>query len=41
MAPVCAVTFNALASAREAMGYGADFTAAHKFWTGQVVVDKP
>jgi 3-hydroxyisobutyrate dehydrogenase len=41
MAPVCAVTFNALASAREAMGYGADFTAAHKFWTGQVSVDKP
>ena len=30
MAPVCAVTFNALANAREALGYSADFTAAHK-----------
>ena len=40
MAPVCAVTFNALATAREAMGYSADFTAAHKFWTGDVAKDK-
>jgi len=33
MAPVCAVTFNAFANAREALGYGADFTAAYKHWT--------
>lgn len=33
VAPVCAVTFNALANAREALGYSADFTAAHKHWT--------
>jgi 3-hydroxyisobutyrate dehydrogenase len=33
MAPLCAVTFNVLAAAREAMGYNADFTAAHKYWT--------
>ncbi len=31
-APVCAVTFNVLANAREALGYSADFTAAHKYW---------
>jgi 3-hydroxyisobutyrate dehydrogenase len=35
-APVCAVTFNALATAREALGYSADFTAAHKYWNGDV-----
>jgi len=34
MAPVCAVTFNALAAAREAMGYSADFTSAHRYWAG-------
>jgi len=33
MAPVCAVTFSALANAREALGYNADFTAAYKHWT--------
>lgn len=33
MAPLCAVTYTAFASAREALGYSADFTAAHKFWT--------
>ena len=33
MAPLCSVTFNAFANAREAMGYSADFTAAHKYWT--------
>jgi len=33
--PVCAVTFNALAVAREALGYSADFTEAHKFWNGE------
>ncbi|MGZ5841404.1 MAG: NAD(P)-dependent oxidoreductase [Xanthobacteraceae bacterium] len=36
LAPVCAVTFNTLAAAREAMGYGADFTAAHKYWTREL-----
>ena len=40
MAPVCAVTFNAFAVAREAMGYTADFTAAHKFWAGDLTKDK-
>jgi len=33
MAPLCAVTYTAFANAREALGYSADFTAAHKFWT--------
>jgi 3-hydroxyisobutyrate dehydrogenase len=32
MAPVCSVTFSALSNAREALGYNADFTAAHKHW---------
>jgi 3-hydroxyisobutyrate dehydrogenase len=41
-APVCAITFNLLAAAREALGYNADFTAAHKYWTGNVTVgEKP
>jgi 3-hydroxyisobutyrate dehydrogenase len=40
MAPVCAVTFNAFAVAREAMGYTADFTAAHKYWAQDVSKDK-
>jgi 3-hydroxyisobutyrate dehydrogenase len=35
-APVCAVTFNVLANAREALGYSADFTAAHKYWNREV-----
>jgi hypothetical protein len=30
------VTFNVLATAREALGYSADFTAAHKYWNGDV-----
>jgi 3-hydroxyisobutyrate dehydrogenase len=42
MAPLCAVTFNALAAAREAMGYSADFTVAHKYWTRDLMQkDKP
>lgn len=36
MAPLCAVTFNALAAAREAMGYSADFTIAHKYWVREL-----
>jgi 3-hydroxyisobutyrate dehydrogenase len=40
MAPVCAVTFNAFATAREAMGYTADFTAAHKYWANDLTKDK-
>lgn len=36
LAPLCAVTFNTLAVAREAMGYSADFTAAHKYWTREL-----
>jgi 3-hydroxyisobutyrate dehydrogenase len=39
-APVCAVTFNALANAREALGYSADFTAAYKHWTKDLPKDK-
>ena len=39
MTPTCAVTFNAFANAREAMGYGADFTAAHKHWAKDIVKD--
>jgi 3-hydroxyisobutyrate dehydrogenase len=33
MAPMCSVVYNAFANAREGMGYSADFTAAHKYWT--------
>ena len=40
MAPLCAVTFNAFATAREAMGYGADFTAAHQYWSRDLAKDK-
>lgn len=40
MAPVCAVTFNAFSVAREAMGYTADFTAAHKHWAADIAKDK-
>ena len=40
MAPVCAVTFNALATAREAMGYTPHFTTAHKYWAGDLAKDK-
>ena len=40
MAPLCAVTFTALANAREALGYSADFTAAHKHWTKDSAKDK-
>ena len=40
MAPVCAVTFNALANAREAVGYNADFTVAHKHWTRTAANDR-
>jgi len=40
MAPLCAVTFNALAAARESLGYSADFTAAHKYWTRDVANDR-
>jgi 3-hydroxyisobutyrate dehydrogenase len=40
MAPVCAVTFNALANAREALGYGADFTTAYKHWTKDLPKEK-
>ena len=36
MAPLCAVTFTTLATAREALGYSADFTAAHKYWNRDV-----
>jgi 3-hydroxyisobutyrate dehydrogenase len=36
MAPLCAVTFSVLAAAREAVGYNADFTAAHKYWIGEL-----
>ncbi|HVG50626.1 MAG TPA: NAD(P)-dependent oxidoreductase [Xanthobacteraceae bacterium] len=39
-APVCAVTFNALANAREALGYSADFTVAHKYWNRDVAEKK-
>ncbi len=39
-APVCSVTFNALANAREALGYSADFTAAHKHWTKDLPKEK-
>jgi 3-hydroxyisobutyrate dehydrogenase len=35
-APVCAVTFNAFANAREALGYNADFTSAHKLWARDI-----
>lgn len=40
MAPVCAVTFNALANAREGLGYNADFTMAHKHWMRDVANDR-
>lgn len=40
MAPLCAVTFNAFATAREAMGYGADFTSAHQYWSRDLAKDK-
>jgi 3-hydroxyisobutyrate dehydrogenase len=40
MAPLCAVTFTALANAREAMGYNADFTTAHKHWTREPANDR-
>jgi 3-hydroxyisobutyrate dehydrogenase len=40
LAPVCAVTFNALATAREAMGYSADFTSAHKYWVRDIAGNK-
>src|SRR5215475_5840836 len=33
MAPMCSVVYNAFAHAREGLGYSADFTAAHKYWT--------
>ncbi len=33
LAPMCSVVYNAFAHAREGMGYGADFTSAHKHWT--------
>jgi 3-hydroxyisobutyrate dehydrogenase len=33
MAPMCSVVYNAFAHAREGMGYSADFTSAHKYWT--------
>jgi 3-hydroxyisobutyrate dehydrogenase len=36
MAPMCSVVYNAFAHAREGLGYGADFTAAHKYWTVNV-----
>jgi hypothetical protein len=36
MAPMCSVVYNAFAHAREGMGYSADFTSAHKFWTAGV-----
>lgn len=36
MAPMCSVVYNAFAHAREGMGYGADFTSAHKYWTAGV-----
>jgi 3-hydroxyisobutyrate dehydrogenase len=39
-APLCAITFNSLAAAREALGYSADFTAAHKFWTREAANDR-
>ena len=37
MAPMCSVVYNAFAHAREGLGYSADFTAAHKYWTVNVV----
>ncbi len=40
LAPVCAVTLTTLANARESLGYGADFTAAHKYWIKDQVKDK-
>ena len=36
MAPMCSVVYNAFAHAREGLGYSADFTAAHKYWTVNV-----
>jgi 3-hydroxyisobutyrate dehydrogenase len=36
MAPMCSVVYNAFAHAREGLGYSADFTAAHKYWTAGV-----
>ena len=40
MAPMCSVVYNAFAHAREGMGYSADFTSAHKYWTRDTG-DKP
>jgi hypothetical protein len=40
MAPMCSVVYNAFAHAREGMGYSADFTSAHKYWTRDMG-DKP
>jgi 3-hydroxyisobutyrate dehydrogenase len=40
MAPVCAVTFNVFAAAREAVGYTADFTAAYKYWATDLTTEK-
>ena len=37
MAPLCSVVYNAFANAREGMGYGADFTSAHKYWARDIV----
>jgi 3-hydroxyisobutyrate dehydrogenase len=41
MAPMCSVVYNAFAHAREGLGYSADFTAAHKYWTAGVGGAKP
>jgi len=40
MAPLCAVTFNVFANASVALGYGADFTAAHRHWTRPAANDR-
>jgi 3-hydroxyisobutyrate dehydrogenase len=41
MAPMCSVVFNTFAHAREGLGYSADFTSAHKYWTQNITAKKP
>jgi 3-hydroxyisobutyrate dehydrogenase len=40
MAPMCSVVFNTFAHAREGLGYSADFTSAHKYWTQNITAKK-